>query len=283
MLPGAHLFAAGPVCPGLSEPCSASAVRAYLLPLEARVPSAEFVLSPGWAGCDFYLTEAGGFGICSVTRRDMNHKTVQAYRIPIVDMLNGLVQRVGAVAAWANLLLVGVILVQVVLRYGFNMGLVPLEELMWHLYSFAFMIGMSYAVTNDSHIRVDIVHMRLSWKAQAWWEIIGILVLLMPFLVIVIGQSIEWVAYSYEVGEASQNPTGLPYRWIIKSVVPISFILLFIAALARLIRKVLILMHLAKEPEERYPGRVSMLRHLFHVHEPEKQSGEANNPDSAER
>jgi TRAP-type mannitol/chloroaromatic compound transport system permease small subunit len=189
----------------------------------------------------------------------------QHYRIPIVDFLNGLVRRVAETTAWLNVVLIGVILLQVVLRYGFNKGLVPLEELMWHLYAVAFMFGMAYAVTNDSHIRVDVVHMSLPKRVQHVFEILGILLLLMPVLWVLFDHSLGWVAEAYRVNESSQNPTGLPYRWLIKGVVPVTMALIFIAALARLIQEVMLLLHRSAESEDDTPGRVSMLRHLFRV------------------
>ena len=108
------------------------------------------------------------------------------------------------------------------MRYGFNHGLVPLEELMWHFYAVAFMFGMAYAITKDTHIRVDLVHMKLPRPApQHIIEILGILLLLMPFLWIIFHHSLEWVAESYRLDESPQTP-GLPHRWIIKSVIPLS-------------------------------------------------------------
>ncbi len=190
---------------------------------------------------------------------------LQQYKIPIVVLLNSIVKRVAETTAWFNVILVGVILTQVVLRYGFKHGLVPLEELIWHLYSIAFMFGMAYSITNDSHIRVDIVHMNLPGKTQHILEILGILFLLMPFLWVLFDHSLEWSLEAFRVNESSANPTGLPYRWVIKSVVPMTAILMFIAALARLIQEVLLLMHIGKEPEELYPGRVSLLRSFFHL------------------
>jgi TRAP-type mannitol/chloroaromatic compound transport system permease small subunit len=185
------------------------------------------------------------------------------YRIPVVELLNGFVRRIAETTAWFNVALILVIVVQVVMRYGFNKGLVPLEELMWHLYAVAFMFGMAYSVTNDSHIRVDIVHMALPRRAQHVFEILGILFLLMPFLWILFDHSLSWVIESYRVNESSQNPTGLPYRWLIKGVVPTTMVLIFIAALARLIQEVLLLLHHGKEPDGDVPVRVSLMRHLF--------------------
>lgn len=187
------------------------------------------------------------------------------YRIPVVDILNKIVRRIAETTAWLNVALIGVILLQVVMRYGFNRGLVPLEELMWHLYAIAFMFGMAYSITNDSHIRVDIVHMSLPRKAQHILEVLGILFLLFPFLWILFDHSLGWAWEAYRVNESSANPTGLPYRWVIKSAVPMTAFLMFIAALARLIQEILLLMHHGKEPEELHPGRVSALRQFFHV------------------
>lgn len=187
------------------------------------------------------------------------------HRIPVVDFLNTFVRRIAEVTAWFNVALIAVIMIQVVMRYGFNQGMVVLEELMWHLYAVAFMFGLAYAVVNDSHIRVDIVHMNLSRQKQHIFEILGILLLLMPFLWVLFDHSVSWAYEAWRVNESSANPTGLPYRWVIKSVVPLSAFLIFIAALARLIQESLYLMHFGKEPEELYPGRVSAMRSFFHI------------------
>lgn len=152
-------------------------------------------------------------------------------------MIDTLITRLGRAAAWLNLLLVAVVIGQVVLRYGFNRGLVPLEELMWHLYATAFMLGFSYALVRDAHVRVDLLHGRWSARARARVEIAGILLLLLPFAFAIFHHSLEWVASSYRLGESSENPTGLPYRWLIKGVIPVSFGLLLLAALSRLWRE----------------------------------------------
>lgn len=188
-----------------------------------------------------------------------------SYRIPVVDFLNALVSRIAETTAWLNVLLIVIIVVQVVMRYGFNHGLVPLEELMWHFYAVAFMFGMAYAITKDTHIRVDLVQMKLPRPAQHVIEILGILLLLMPFLWIIFHHSLEWVAESYRLDEASTSPQGLSHRWIVKSVIPLSFVLMFLAALARLIQETLLLFHHVKEPETALPEQINMLRHLFRV------------------
>lgn len=187
-------------------------------------------------------------------------------RIPVVDGLNRIVTCIAGFTAWLNVVLIGVIIATVVLRYGFNNAMVELEELTWHLYSVAFMFGIAYCISNDSHIRVDLVHMNVSRRKQHIIEILGITLLLLPFILIILDHSMSWVYDSFRVDEHSSSPTGLPHRWIIKSFLPISFVLMLVASVARLIEQVMLLLHHGKEPEELDPGRVTMIKKLFHVH-----------------
>lgn len=157
---------------------------------------------------------------------------------PFADALDGFINRIGNAAMWINAVLVGVIILQVILRYVFGRGLVILEEIQWHLYAMAFMIGLSYAVVSDAHIRIDVIHVHLSEKWKSRWELFGIVFLLLPIIVVVILQGLPYVYDSLRVNESSDAPMGLPYRWAIKSLIPISFLLLLTATLARLVRVV---------------------------------------------
>jgi len=135
--------------------------------------------------------------------------------------------------------LIIVIILQVVLRYGFGRGLIVLEELQWHLYATGVMFGLSYSQITDSHIRVDIFHMRFSNTTKNRWEIFGILFFLIPFATVVFVSSLPYVAESWRLGEVSDATTGLPYRWLIKSVIPISMLLLLTSALSRLLQEII--------------------------------------------
>ncbi len=152
------------------------------------------------------------------------------------DALDAFIRRIGNVVMWSNLILIGVIILQVVLRYGFGRGLVVLEELQWHLYAVGIMFGASYALVMDSHIRVDIVHSRLSGKWKMRWDLFGIIFLLLPFLLIIFHQGLEFTYDSWIVNEHSDAPLGLPWRWAIKSVIPMSFAMLVVASISRAIR-----------------------------------------------
>lgn len=193
-------------------------------------------------------------------------ETVSTYRIPVVDKLNGFVERVGSLAAWINVVLVGVILASVFMRYGMNQAMVTLEELTWYMYAVGIMFGLSYGVVKNSHIRVDILHSKFSRKWQYSVEIFGLLFLLLPFTIVIFHHSLSWVWDSYVIHESSSSPQGLSQRWIIKSVIPISFFLLLLAGLARLIQSVVLFRHDHDAPQPAEPsGRISLLRHMFSV------------------
>ena len=168
--------------------------------------------------------------------------------IPIVSSLNKIVKRIVETVAWFNVLVIFLILITVILRYGFhrnqlllNWPLVPMEELQWHFYSVPFMFGLAYAITKDSHIRIDILRLHMSKKLKHIFEILGIILLLMPCTIILFDFSLDYTIYAITHHESSQSTMGLPHRWIVKSVIPLTMILIFIASLARLIQEIILL------------------------------------------
>ncbi len=150
--------------------------------------------------------------------------------------VDGVVIRLGDWVSWFWLLLLAVIVLNVVMRYVFSEGRVEFEEIQWHLYAIGFLVGLSYGVASDSHIRVDVLRERMTPVLQAWVELYGIILLLLPFIFLVLVSAAPFLQYSFATGEVSEAPGGLPYRWLIKSVLVIGFVLLLLAVLARLSR-----------------------------------------------
>lgn len=163
----------------------------------------------------------------------MDTDTEEKPRLSIA--LDKFIRRIGNITAWLSILLIIVIIVQVILRYGFGHGLVALEELQWHLYAIMFMIALSYDVVLDAHIRLDVLHSRFSRRKKEKIEIVGILFLLMPMIIIIFLHSLEFFEDSWRVSERSDAPLGLPYRWALKAFIPIGMTLFAAAAISRLI------------------------------------------------
>ena len=181
--------------------------------------------------------------------------------IPIVSSLNKIVQRIVEVAAWLNVVVILLILVTVTLRYGFHRNqlllewpLVPMEELQWHFYSVPFMFGLAYVIATDSNIRIDLLRLHMSKKLKHIFEILGILLLLMPCVIILLDFSIDYTLYAISHHESSQSTMGLPHRWIVKSVIPMSMALIFIASLSRLIQEIILLSYYEKNVSDKRGG-----------------------------
>ncbi|WP_255013021.1 TRAP transporter small permease subunit [Roseovarius sp. M141] len=185
---------------------------------------------------------------------------------PIATAIDRSVKAIGHVVMWANILLVAAIVSQILLRYLLNQHYPKLDEIQWHFYGLVTMIGMSYALVTDSHVRVDLFHMQLSRRAQRLIEVAGILTLLAPFIYLMIDQGYDYFHESWRVGERSSSAIGLPARWALKAVIPISFVLLALAALARLIHDVHALLRgPASEREGASPRRLILLLFGFAV------------------
>ncbi len=162
-------------------------------------------------------------------------------RVPLADSIDRMIQKIGHLIAWAYVVLVLVIITQVVLRKGFSSGLIIFEELQWHLYAVGVMFGLSYAQTTNSHIRVDLFYSHFRAKTKNVIEILSILFMVLPFIAVIFIHSLDFVAESYRINEHSESPSGLPYRWLIKSVIPLSMGLLALAVLSRLYRDTVLL------------------------------------------
>ena len=103
-----------------------------------------------------------------------------------------------------------------------------MQAMEWHLYSVVFLLGIPYALRTDGHVRVDIFYTNWSNKAKAWVNLVGAFIFVIPFAYLIGIYGYYYALDSYSMGEGSGDPGGLPYRWIIKSVIPVTAF--FIAA-----------------------------------------------------
>lgn len=142
---------------------------------------------------------------------------------------------VGRITAWSSFALALVMGTNVLLRYGFSTGSVWAQELEWHLMSPICLFGMSYALHHGEHVRVDVLFASFSARNKLLVEFITA-VLLMVVCAIIIKLSWSYVAYSWNIGEDSANPGGIPARYLLKALIPLGFALLFLQAVAQAIQ-----------------------------------------------
>ncbi|WP_296478303.1 TRAP transporter small permease subunit [Roseinatronobacter sp.] len=132
--------------------------------------------------------------------------------------------------------LVLIIVVNVTMRYALGINYVWVEEVQWHIYAVGFMFGIGYALMHDAHVRVDVLATNFRPTIRAWIEALSIVVIILPMCWLIISYGIPFVEASYNRGERSSAPGGLPNRWMIKSVIVLAFAYIGLAAFARLLR-----------------------------------------------
>jgi TRAP-type mannitol/chloroaromatic compound transport system permease small subunit len=133
------------------------------------------------------------------------------------------------------------VFLDVVLRYYFHWGSIAMQEMEWHLFSVLFLFGISYALSDESHVRVDFIYDNMSIRKKAFINIFGTIFMLIPFAFLIVYGSYEFVLDAYEYNEISQDPGGLTHRWIIKFMIPLSFGLLIISSFGYILKNIKLL------------------------------------------
>ena len=133
------------------------------------------------------------------------------------------------------------ILVNVCLRYVFNIGLIELEELQWHLNALVVLSCLSMTYIHDEHVRVDLFHSQFKRKTKLIVEILGVLFLFLPFCVLITMHAWNMAEYSWSLKEGSPMPSGLPARYIIKFVMAMCLTLLSLQGVSVLLKNALAL------------------------------------------
>lgn len=153
----------------------------------------------------------------------------------LAGTIDALTDRVGRATSWLALGLALVMGANVLLRYGFSLGWIWVQELEWHLLVPICLLGMSYALRHGEHVRVDVLFQSFRPRTKHAVDI-GAAVLGMLLALIVIWLSIHYVMQSWNANEASPNPGGIDHRYIVKSLIPIGFALFFLQSLSEAIK-----------------------------------------------
>ncbi len=132
-------------------------------------------------------------------------------------------------------LLVVLVVFDATSRYLFSHGSTALQELEWHFFDVVILLSIAFTLRHNAHVRVDIFYDRFSPKTQAFINIVSTLFFVLPLSILIIYISINFVEMSFVQHEASSDPGGLKYRWIVKALMPLAFIFLSLQAIKELL------------------------------------------------
>ena len=116
-----------------------------------------------------------------------------------------------------------------------------LQEMEWHLHATLFLLALGYGYVHDAHVRIELVRDTLRPRTRAWIELFGALLFMVPYCYVVIEYGSENALRAYNIGEGSDALTGLPYRFIIKGMLPLGFVFVALAGLSAALKCVVYL------------------------------------------
>ena len=148
---------------------------------------------------------------------------------------------VGYLCGLFAFLMVAVVFTVVVLRYGFSIGFIWMQEIYVWLHSFIFMLGSGFTYLANEHVRIDVFYREASEKYKAWVNLIGNIFLLSPFLYIIWKYSYPFVYRSFLMNEVSREAGGMPALYILKSAILWFCLVLFLQLISNVCKSLIVI------------------------------------------
>jgi len=167
---------------------------------------------------------------------------LRAFLAGLARAIDALTVTIGKAASWLVFGLVLITLFDVLMRYGFSAGSIWIQELEWHFYAIGFMLAAAFTLQRDGHARVDVLsHSLFGPRGRAAVELFGTFVFLLPFCAVVVWASLPFVESSWRILEGSPDPGGLPGLFLVKAVIPLTFVLLALQGISQAAKACLVL------------------------------------------
>jgi len=181
-----------------------------------------------------------------------------------IDRMEWITEAIGRITAAFSLLIMLITFAVVVMRYGFETGYLPLfgynissialQESVIYLHAALFMLASGYTLKHDSHVRVDVFYRNFSVTQKAWVNLFGSLCLLLPVCIFILWTSWDFVTFSWTLKETSQEANGLPWVWVLKTLLPLMATLVLFQGLMEAVKNGLVLLGLTPTQEEQDTG-----------------------------
>lgn len=155
-----------------------------------------------------------------------------------MDRISTINTKIGICVSLLNPVLIILIMVDIILRYLFQFTTVWIVELEWHLFAVIFLLSGAYTFLQDRHVRVDVFYNTINARQRALVNLLGHLILLIPWTLSVGYSAFYYAQRSFLLNETSPDPAGLPFRFLIKFVIFLSFALLLAQGISAVIREV---------------------------------------------
>lgn len=159
----------------------------------------------------------------------------------IADAIDSLTGLIGRTVAWLALAIVLLQFVLVLARYLFGVGSIWLNESVMYGHATLFLMAAAWTLQAGGHVRVDVFYAEAGPRTRAVIDLVGSLLLLLPFALLVLYLALPFAARSWAVLERSQETSGLPFVYLLKTLVPVFAVLMALQGIAQAIRSVTVL------------------------------------------
>jgi TRAP-type mannitol/chloroaromatic compound transport system permease small subunit len=156
----------------------------------------------------------------------------------LINKLERFIDWTGRSVSWLTLLMVIITFIVVVLRYAFDIGWIALQESVTYLHAMVFLIGASWAMQQEAHVRVDIFYSRMTARSKALVDLVGSIFMLLPVMLFITWVSWEYVIDSWDVLEGSREAGGLPTVFLLKTLILVMSAMLILQGLVQIVRSI---------------------------------------------
>jgi TRAP-type mannitol/chloroaromatic compound transport system permease small subunit len=168
--------------------------------------------------------------------------------------IDRLIAAIGRAVMWLSLLIVLLQFTVVMMRYLFGIGSIWASEAVIYGHAALFMLAAAWTLQQDGHVRVDVFYSNASPRTKALVDLLGSLLLLMPFVTVIAWFAVPYVARSWADLERSREISGLPFVYLLKTLIPMFALLLGLQGIAQAVRGMLALIGMQTAPERARDG-----------------------------
>ena len=159
----------------------------------------------------------------------------------VIRQIDRLTEITGRVISWLTAAMVALVVTVVVMRYFLEMGSIAMQELVTYIHAMVFMLGIAFTLKRGGHVRVDIFYRNFPAYKKALVDLLGGFFFLIPVTVLIFVTSWDYVAASWAITETSAENNGLPFIYLLKTLMLIMPAMLLLQGVAEVLKSALIL------------------------------------------
>ena len=172
----------------------------------------------------------------------------------LARVIDGFSEQTGRIVAWLALALVLLQFSLVVLRYIFGINDRAFEELLLYFHGILFLLAAAYTLKHQGHVRVDLLYRDAPERTKAWINLAGSLLFLLPVCGLIAWAAWPFVESAWIAKEGSTESSGLPFKYIYKSVILVFVAMMALQGVAQAIQAWLVLKGRAEISEPDVPA-----------------------------